>query len=188
MAAWSLLSELIFKTTSMFIDNSNLIKKIVFPKLALPSIVVGTALVNNLLLLLTVLVGFFLLGHGLSISVVWLALLVILTILTGTGIGLVLGVLNVFVRDIGQILPIAMQFAFWFTPIVYPSSAIPQAYHRFLVLNPFYSIVESYHSVLVLKISPRPELLFTSIMTSVLIVSFGLFLFKRASTEIVDAL
>jgi len=63
MLGWTLFSELFGRLLTVFIDNGNLLKKMAFPKLALPLIAIGNALVNSALMLLIMFVVFFFLGH-----------------------------------------------------------------------------------------------------------------------------
>jgi len=188
MLCWSLFTELLTKTSTMFIDNSNLIKKVVFPKLALPTILVGASLINNIILFFSIILVFGVLGHNLTWQLLWVFPLTLITIAMGLGAGLILGVINVFIRDIGQLIPILLQFAFWFTPIVYPLEVIPVKYRSLLIWNPFYGVVSSYQNVLVFGKSPDPLNVLAAVLVSFLLLLMGLLLFKRASSEIVDAL
>ena len=117
--AWSLFSEIITRCLTIFIDNGNLMKKVVFPRISLPLIVSGAALLNNILLLICILVIFLLLGHSPGISVFILPVLMVINLCLALSIGLVLGVLNVFIRDVGQVVPVVLQFGFWLTPVSY---------------------------------------------------------------------
>lgn len=188
MLCWSLFTELLTKASTMFIDNSNLIKKIVFPKLALPTILVGTTLVNNIILFISIILVFGILGHPISWKISWIIPLMLITVGTGLGAGLILGVMNVFIRDIGQLIPILLQFSFWFTPIVYPVEVIPEKYRFLLNFNPFYSVVSSYQNVLVLGKNPDAISILIAMVVALILLFTGLFAFKRASSEIVDAL
>ncbi|MFI3197448.1 MAG: ABC transporter permease, partial [Methylococcaceae bacterium] len=116
---WSLFAEIVNRCLTLFIDNGNILKKLVFPRIALPLIVTGSAVVNNALLFVAILLIFGVLGHLPSMALIWLPVLMIINIALALGLGLGLGVLNVFMRDIGQIVPVIMQFLYWFTPIVY---------------------------------------------------------------------
>ena len=98
--AWSLFAEIVQRSLMMFIDNRQIIKKLPFPRLALPIIVTGTALINNGLLLLAMVVIFAVLGHAPSVALCWLPLLMLLTVFLAVGCGLMLGLLNVFIRVI----------------------------------------------------------------------------------------
>lgn len=186
--AWNLFAEVLQRSLTLFIDNGNLLKKINFPRVSLPLIVAGGALFNNLLLLIAMLLIFILLGHLPGAQIVWLPFLMLLTLGLGLGIGLILGVLNVFLRDIGQVVPIVLQFLFWFTPIVYMSSIIPEAYRQWLVLNPMYTVVEAYHQVLVFNQAPALLGIGIIALLATLLAAFSLVLFRKASPEMVDML
>ena len=107
---WSLFAEIVNRCLTLFIDNGNILKKLVFPRIALPLIVTGSAVVNNALLFVAILLIFGVLGHLPSMALIWLPVLMIINIALALGLGLGLGVLNVFMRDIGQIVPVIMQF------------------------------------------------------------------------------
>lgn len=186
--SWSLFSEIVSRCLTIFIDNGNLLKKLVFPRISLPVIVAGSALVNNILLFLAIIAVFAILGHIPSVSLVWLPLLFAVNVALALGLGLVLGVLNVFMRDIGQIVPVLLQFGFWFTPIVYMRTIIPEAYRHWLALNPMYHVVTGYQDVLVFDRAPEVTGPLGVAVLAVALLGFALFLFRKASAEMVDVL
>lgn len=188
LLAWTLFSEIINRCLNLFIDQGNLMKKMSFPRITLPTIAVGSCLLNNVLLFISMLGIFALLGHQFSIAMLWLMPLTLIVVAFAIGIGLILGIMNVFVRDIGQVTPIFLQVWFWFTPIVYPETIIPESYRFLLNLNPLYPIVSAYHEVLVYNHSPQFEsIAFISVIALALML-VSLFLFRRASAEMVDVL
>jgi len=188
LLAWTLFSEIVSRCLSLFIANGELMKKMSFPRITLPSIVVGACLFNNVLLFIAMMLVFVLLGHNFGAALLWLIPLTLTVVALGLGIGLILGVINVFLRDIGQGFPIVLQVWFWFTPVIYPESIIPEAYRGLLNLNPMYPIVSAYHQVLVYNQAPSLGS-FTVIFCVAMILSLlSLFMFRRASGEMVDVL
>ena len=188
MLAWSLFVEIITRCLTIFIDNGNLMKKMAFPRITLPLIVTGSAFVNNVLLLLAILLIFAPLGHYPTAQFLWLPVLMAALTMLGLGLGMILGVLNVFMRDIGQIVPVLLQFGFWFTPIVYMPGTIPEAYRGWLVLNPMYHVVSAYHNVLVFGEAPMWGGIMVVALVGLALLSFALFLFRKAAPEMVDVL
>jgi lipopolysaccharide transport system permease protein len=186
--AWSLFAEIINRSLTLFIDNGNLLKKIVFPRMALPLIVTGSAVVNNALLLLSIFLIFGALGHPPEVALVWLPIVMLVNIGLALGCGLALGVLNVFVRDIGQAIPVAMQFLFWFTPIVYMPHIIPEPYREWLVLNPLVPVIGAYQDILVYGRAPNWFGLAIIGVLAGASLAFALLLFRKASPEMVDVL
>jgi len=185
---WSLFAEIINRCLTLFIDNGNILKKLVFPKIALPLIVTGSALVNNTLLFVAILLIFGVLGHWPGAALVWLPVLMLITIALALGLGLILGVLNVFMRDIGQIVPVIMQFLYWFTPIVYMSNIIPGQYQRWLSFNPIIPIITGYQNVLLYNKTPEWTGLGVTALIAIALLAFSLLLFRKASPEMVDQL
>lgn len=188
MLAWNLFSEIVSRCLTVFIDNGNLMKKMRFPRIALPVIIVGSSLLNNLLLFVAVLVVFAILGHYPTLQMFWLAPMSLAVVALAVGLGLVIGVLNVFIRDIGQVVPIVLQVLFWFTPIVYSANIIPEAFRGALAYNPLYPIVVSYQSVMVYGAAPDMRHILTAVALALCLMALGLFLFRRAAPEMVDSL
>lgn len=188
MLGWSLFAEVFARSLSVFVDNGNLLKKMAFPKIALPLIVTGSALINNILLFGAILVVFGLLGHLPTLSLLWLPALIALTLMLSLGLGLALGIINVFIRDIGQMVPILLQFWFWLTPVVYLTSLIPEKYHPLLMLNPMSGIVMGYQNILVYGKAPDMSILIYPLAVAALALGLALFMYFRANEEMADAL
>ena len=188
LLAWTLFSEIIGRCLTLFIEQGNLMKKMSFPRITLPAIVIGSCLLNNVLLFSAMLVIFALLGHQYTLAMLWLIPLTLVVVVLALGIGLILGVINVFLRDIGQVTPIILQMIFWFTPIVYPISIIPAAYHHWLNLNPIYPLSDAYQQVLVYGNNPNWEGVLIIAAIGLILAGVSLFIFRRASAEMVDSL
>jgi lipopolysaccharide transport system permease protein len=186
--AWSLFAELVSRSLTVFVDNGNLIKKMMFPRICLPAIVSGSALVNNILLFVAILAVFALLGHLPGWQTLWLPVLIVLNVMLGAGLGLVLGVFNVFVRDVGQVVPIVLQFWFWFTPVVYVPTTMPERYKSWLLLNPMTPLVNAYQNILVFGVQPKWLPLTGTAVFAVVSLIFALFFFRKAAPEMADTL
>lgn len=184
---WNLFSEIVQRFLTIFIDNASLLRKVQFPKIVLPLIALSSAMVTNLALLSVMLVIFPLLGFPPGPQWLWLPLLIVLTAALASGIGLLLGTLNVFARDIGHVMGVVMQFWFWVTPIVYPITVVPESLRAWLSINPVMPLVNAYHDVVVYSRPPSPDLWIVVILAAVLLVS-SLFIFRRAAAELVDVI
>ncbi|MBB6245209.1 lipopolysaccharide transport system permease protein [Rhodanobacter sp. A1T4] len=188
MIAWSLFAEVVNRSLTMFVDNGNLMKKMAFPRVCLPIIIGGSCLVNNLLLLVTAVGVFLLTGQPLSWVMLWLPLLMAINLAFALGLGLILGVLNVFVRDVAQVMTVVLQLWFWFTPIVYMPSIIPDRLRAVLEFNPMMHMAVAFQDVLLYGRTPGiPGLLVIAVAAAVLLL-FSLVLFRRAVPEMVDVL
>lgn len=188
MVAWALFSELVVRSMEMFVENASIMKKIMFPRICLPVITMGSALVNNVLLLFATLFIFVLIGHWPSASIVWLPVLMLVTIAFGMALGMILGVLNVFVRDVGQAAGVVLQLWFWLTPVVYMINIVPASFQRYFALNPMYHVVSGYQDVMFHGAVPDLRGLVVLGLASAVLLLFSLFLFRRAAPDMVDVL
>jgi lipopolysaccharide transport system permease protein len=185
---WGLFAEITGRTQNVFLEHANLLKKISFPRISLPVIVVLNAGLNFAIIfgLFTI----FLIASGNFPGWVYWAVFPILAvqILFAVGLGMILGVLNVFFRDVGQFFNIALQFWFWLTPIIYPADILPERVRALLVLNPMAPLMQAYQGILVLGQWPHWASLLPITLTSLVFCTLGLHLFRKHAGEIVDEL
>lgn len=188
LLTWGLFAEITGRSQSVFLENANLLKKLQFPRICLPMIIVLNALVN-----FSIIFGLFtafLLISGSFPGWVYLALFPVLAvqILFAIGLGMVLAVLNVFFRDVGQFFTILLQFWFWFTPIVYPVTALPSEVRALISFNPMAGVISSYQSILLLGKLPDWSALIPAIVAALACCVMGMKLFRKRSGEMVDEL
>lgn len=185
---WGLFAEITARAQNMFLEQANLLKKISFPRICLPIIVVMNASLNFAIIF--GLFTLFLLISGNFPGWVFLAIIpvLLLQIAFAIGLGMVLGVLNVFFRDVGQFFTIFIQFWFWFTPVVYPASILPPEVRGLLVWNPVAPMIQSYQTILVNGRAPAWGSLWFPLVLAILLCMLGLHLFRRRAGEMVDEL
>lgn len=186
--AWGLFAEITGRTQTMFLENSNLIKKVNFPKVCLPVLVMANALSNFLIIfgLFTI----FLVVSGNFPGLPFLAVIPLITLLVvfAIGLGVTLGVLNVFFRDVGQFFGIFLTFWFWLTPIVYPVSILPERLASLMNFNPMAPLVGGFQQVLVHRQWPEWQELWLISSLAIALCLLGVGLFRRHAGEIVDEL
>ena len=188
LLTWGLFAEITGRGQNVFLENANLIKKLSFPRICLPIIVVLNALVN-FAIVFGLFTGFLVISGNFP-GWVYLALAPVLLaqIVFAIGLGMVLGVLNVFFRDVGQFFGILLQFWFWFTPVVYVSSALPPAIAKLLVLNPMAAVVQAHQGILLGGQLPEWSSLLPVTLIGLAACVFGMRLFRKRSGEMVDEL
>ena len=188
MAAWGLFSEILNRSIGIFVEQASAMKKISFPRLCLPVIIWGSALINHVLLLAAIMVIFLFFGHFPGFAWFYLIPGMLLISVMAFGIGVFLGVLNVFVRDIAQFMSVFMQLWFWFTPIVYLKSVIPEKFLPLIQLNPMTPLVNLYQDALLLNQPPSWISLWPAVLIGGISVMLSFAVFRRASPDLVDAL
>lgn len=186
--AWTYFNEIVTRCLTLFVEKANLMKKMQFPRIALLCIVLGSALFNQLMLFAAIVFIFMFLGYFSFEVLLWFPCLILACTLFATGVGLILGVLNVFMRDLTHIVPILLQLWFWATPIVYPISIIPEHLRYLIGYNPLSSIVQSYQSLFLYHHMPAHSDVSVVMLISVVVLGLGIWIFHRASPEMVDVL
>lgn len=101
---------------------------------------------------------------------------------------MVLGVLNVFFRDVGQFFGVVLQFWFWLTPIVYPITILPENVRPLMAYNPMAGLMNAYQTILVRGEWPDWISLWPVTLLAVLLCIWGMRLFRRHAGEMVDEL
>ncbi len=185
---WGLFAEIVTRAQTVFLENATLLKKLNFPRMSLPVTVVANAVLNFVIVfsLFTV----FLIASGNFPGLVFLALLPTLAVMVlfAIGLGVTLGILNVFFRDVGQFFSIFMQFWFWLTPIVYPASILPAPLADYMHWNPMARLIGASQDILVHGRWPQWMGLLPVLLLALLLCALGMRLFRRHSGELVDEL
>lgn len=185
---WGLFAEITGRAQNIFIENANMLKKLNFPRMCLPVIVVLSALVNFAIIFSLFSIFLIVTGNFPGWSFLGMIPLLLIQIAFSIGLGITLGVLNVFFRDVGQLFNVALQFWFWFTPIVYPASILPSAIKSLLQWNPMAELVMAYQGILVNNQWPQwPDLWLVTLCAVVFCVA-GFRLFRKRVGEMVDEL
>lgn len=190
MIPWFFISEAVMSGTSSVLENSFLVKKIVFRVSLLPMVKLSSALAVHIFFL------FFMLGmyalHGFLPHLYWLQIFYYLfcSIVLLLGFTWFSASVVVFFRDLGQVINVALQIAFWGTPIFWSLKMIPEKYHFFFKVNPVYYITQGYRDTLIDHVwfweKPKEMLLFWGV--TLLVVFFGAYVFKKLRPHFSDVL
>lgn len=183
---WSAFQEGVHRAASAITDNSMLVKKLRFPPESLVLAPVLTALLHQGVASLPFLVVLVALRElspgGLPLLVLAVPLQAALTL----GLGLLLSSVHVFFRDTVQVLGLALTGWFYLTPIVYPRDAVPEAYRSWIDWNPLTALVELYRQAFLGGELRLPAGMPTLVVSAVVLVCAGLWLFRRLKATFAD--
>jgi lipopolysaccharide transport system permease protein len=185
---WSAFTEIANRCQNVFLENANLIRKMSFPRICLPLIVVISSAISYTIMLAIILAFLVLTKGNIGTPLVAVVPLFLLQILLATGLGVILGILNVFFRDVGQLFGIVFQFWFWFTPIVYPLSILPERIQHVIQLNPLTPLVVAYQGIFVSNRWPQWSTLLPAMFTATAFIVGALFLYRKCAVDMVDEL
>lgn len=148
LVPWQFFSSSVTGSSSALLLNQNLISKVYFPRLAVPLASVASKLVDFALLLLMAVGVLIWQGRELSWQWCWLPVLTMATVGAGLAAGTWFSALYVRYRDVGLVLPFLLQAWMFLSPVVYPTTRIPEGWRVLYGLNPLCGLVESWRSMI----------------------------------------
>ncbi len=182
---WTFFSNALTNSGNSLVGSSNLITKVYFPRMIIPGAAVGAGLVDFgvAFLILGALMIYY--GVALTWTILMLPALVLLTALLALGMGMWLSALNVKYRDVRFALPFLIQLWMFVSPIIYPTSFLPERYRWLLLLNPLTGIIEGFRSALFGKPINWTALGISTLVTLVVLV-YSAYSFRRMEKTFAD--
>ncbi len=190
MAPWFVFSNIVTSCSTVIIQYSHLIKKTVFPSQILVVVKILSNMVGHgaFVLLLIVLI----LCNKMSFSLYYFQALYYLfcLLVLASGIGWLVSSLNVYARDVGQLVPVIIQVGFWVTPIFWDLSMMSENIQFWLKLNPFYYVVQGYRDSFIYFVPFWEHGMYTAYFWTVSLFTLltGGWVFRRLKPQFVDVL
>lgn len=183
---WTFFAHGVTLSANSLVSNANLVKKVYFPRMAIPiaSVLSGFA---DLVPAFGVLLGM-MLYYGIypSAQVAWLPVFVLLALIAALGVGIGLAAINVHFRDVRHTVPFLVQTWLFITPIAYPSSLLPEHWRTLYALNPMVGVVEGFRWAL-LDTEPAPgPILWVSAAAALVLLLVSTLSFRRLEKTFAD--
>ncbi len=186
LVPWMFFANAIGQASESLVANSNLIKKVYFPRLCVPLASVMAGLVDFGIGFIVLLM--FVAWYGIvpSATIILVPVFLFLAVLTALGVTTWLSALNVQYRDVRYIIPFLVQFWLFATPIAYPSSLLSEPWRTLYGINPMVGVVEGFRwALLGTQVNPGPMLLVSGIVTLSATIT-GAFYFRRMEKTFAD--
>jgi lipopolysaccharide transport system permease protein len=170
LVPWTFFAQGLNQASNSLVGGANLLKKVYFPRLAMPIATVLSGVIDFALAFI-VLIGMMLVyGITPTINTLWLPLFLLLALITSLGAGLWLSAMNVQFRDVRYTVPFITQFWMFATPIVYPSSLLPEPWRTLYGINPMAGVVEGFRwALLGTDTAPGPIIIVSSLAALMLL-------------------
>jgi lipopolysaccharide transport system permease protein len=189
MLPWLAFSNTLARTSSVFVDKKGILSKV---GLSLPMLPVFIVLAETL----TFMIGFglfmlFLLVVGFPVKPALLVLPWVFVVqqMFALGLGLILAVLNVFLRDVREFVSILVQIWFWLTPIVWtPNIVSPELFRLLGYINPMVPVTSAYHAMFIPGMTPDYDLLTLTAVLACILLALGYVFVKRMERDVRDFL
>ncbi|MBA2670878.1 MAG: ABC transporter permease [Gemmatimonadetes bacterium] len=186
LVPWTFFANGLNQSANSLVASQNLLKKVYFPRLAIPIATVVAGVVDFVLAFLVLLAMMVYYGIVPTVNVIWLPLFLLLALVTALGAGLWLAALNVLYRDVRYAVAFLVQFWLFATPIAYPSSLLDEPWRTVYALNPMVGVVEGFRWAL-LGTEARPgSMAAVSAVAALALLVGGLYYFRRMEKTFAD--
>jgi len=187
LVPWTLFSNSVSTGSVSITQNLSLVNKVYCPREVFPLSSIGIAGVDAVISLLMLGLLFVIYGEAPQPESVWVLVLLPIQLAFTVGVTLLLSALVVYLRDVRQILPMALQFALFATPVAYAFDVLDEKYQPLAsAVNPLAPVIDSYRLTVLYGQSPDMQLLGIAGGVSVLWLVVGYLLFKRLETGFAD--
>ena len=185
---WLLFQETLLRCLTVFLEQRSMLKHQSFPRVVLPVVVLLSATINFAIIYGLFVVFLLVTSQWPGAAIVSVLPLLILQEGIAIGLGIALGTLNVYLRDVGQATTVLLQLWFWLTPIVYPPDVVPEAFRPILRWNPLYGVTMAQREVVYAGQWPDWWRLAPSFAWMLACLLLGLVVFRRLGRDMVDEL
>lgn len=183
---WNLFAHAMANSSNSLVSSANLIKKVYFPRLAIPLATVVSGLVDFMIAFLVLIGLMFYYSVTPTVNVIWLPAFLLLALVTALGVGFWLSALNVQYRDVRYTLPFLTQIWMFSSPIVYPSSLVPEHWRLIYGINPMVGVVDGFRWALLGTHTQPGPMIGISVLCALAIFIGGLFYFRRMEKSFAD--
>lgn len=185
---WGYFSNAVMRTSRSLLDNTQVISKVYFPRMALPL----AAAISGLVDMGASFVVFFiaLIPYRISFrkEMLWLPALVLMTVLLALAAGLWLATLSVKYRDVSFAVNFLLQALMYASPVIYSSSLVPKSLQLVYQLNPMTSVIQGFRWALLGSDPPSAILFLITVVETLIALVSGAYVFRRSERNIVDIL
>lgn len=188
LVTWTAFAQTVGRASSTLVANGALVGKVYFPRLLLPLSTVLSTLVDVAVSLVLLVVLLVINGVHPGLGVIMFPLWLGGVLAIALGIGLASGALMVRYRDVGYILPTALQFLLFASPVAYTVASVPENAQKFYNLNPLTGLLEGMRWSLLGMTPPSAALTAYAIGMSVFILAIGTLVFSRMESQFADVI
>lgn len=185
---WTLFNDTVLAACPTFLRFRDVVKKIYFPRWTLPISIVTSSLVHFLLSIVILFAIFVIIPVAFDPIFLFLIPLALIETVMLAGLALGFSVLHTYYQDVEYALGALVRMFFFITPVMYPTSEIPEAYRYWFLFNPMATICEGFRGVLLRQELPHTEHLIAAAAFSVISLIVGIAIYRRLSPQLPEVL
>jgi lipopolysaccharide transport system permease protein len=187
LVPWNFFSRAIASMTGSLVSNQELVRRVYLPRMTIPISAMLSSVVDMLLGFVIILGALAYFSVVPSVQLLLLPFFLAILAASTLGIGLTLAAINVRFRDVGYIVPFALQLLLFVSPIVYPASIMPEAWRPLYSINPMVGLIEAVRWS-VIGTEPDWHMVAISATCSIVLLVLGMIIFARAERAFADVI
>lgn len=188
LVPWTFFANGLNQASNSLVGSANLIKKVYFPRLAIPIASVLAGVVDFILSFIVLIGMMAYFGFFPTYNVLWLPLFLLLALTTSLGVSLWFSALNVEFRDVRYTIPFLTQFWLFSTPIAYPSSLLSEPWKTIYGINPMVGVVDGFRWAWLGTSTPPGLAMIVSAAAALILLISGAFCFRRMEKNFADVI
>lgn len=185
---WNFIAQATSRSGTSLVGESHLISKVYFPRLIIPLAAASAPAVDLVCALVMMIPLMLWFGVTPGWQILLFPVFIVIALLAALAVSLWFSALHVKFRDVGHIIPFFVQFWMFASPVVYPTSLIPERWRALYSLNPVVGVVEGFRWTLLGQRAPAWETILPSIGIVLLLFASGVVYFKRMERTFADVI
>jgi lipopolysaccharide transport system permease protein len=183
---WTAFTNTVTRSSTVFLDKKNIISKIRIDLPTLPLFIVLSETITFCVTFAIFLCMLLITGYVFTPLLLFIPVIYLIQQIFAYALGFFLAMFVVFLRDLKEVVAIAFQIWFWFTPIVYVFTILPTIAQQIFILNPMWAVVSAYHDIFVYQTIPSFFYLSLVLIGSIVLIVLDYVIFKKLEKDIRD--
>ncbi|OGV97439.1 hypothetical protein A2W24_05690 [Microgenomates group bacterium RBG_16_45_19] len=188
LVPWTYTANAVSAATSSLIANAALITKIKMPRVIFPISAILVKLVDLGLSTAVLLALMLTMGQPIYWTIIWLPLIFLVQMVMTLGVSLILSALNVFYRDVENLLEVFLMIWMYLSPVIYPPEYVPETWRMVYNLNPMVGIINAYRNTLLYGVAPPWESFGYAILVTAGVFIIGWRYFQKRQAVFADVI
>ena len=182
---WLFFANAVTNSTHSLVSNANLITKVYFPRMFIPAASVAAGLIDLGIAFLLLIVLCFYYGVAFTLNILLLPLFILMMALLALGVGLLSAAVTVKYRDLRHALPFIIQLWMFASPVIYPTSIVPEKWKWLVTINPVAGIIEGFRASLTGSSFDWVHVSISAVITLAMLVC-SVYIFRRFEDTFAD--
>lgn len=188
LVPWGFFATSLSYAIPSLVNNAPLITKVYFPREVLPFSAILAAMVDFALASIVFLGMMLVFDHPIPATIFFVPVLVLVLVVLAAGVSLGLAAINVFYRDIRHAVPLMLQLWMFASPVIYPSSAVPERWRQLYFVNPVAALIYNFRLVVLHGRPPDIPTLGTAVAVAGLILAVSWWIFLLCEERFSDVI